>query len=106
MDDWKNQGLPLLISYKPNITTRKTPTEKSDSLKVDIKTQPGERDCETVSIYMPLLRTGSIEALLKFLTILLKIITGQDLSTGPQKYSMTWNLVVGEALRLFEQKAR
>ena len=80
--------------------------ENSYSLKVNIKTQPKERVSETVAIYMPLFRTGIPDALLKFFTILHKIVRFQDLSTGPQKYSMTWNLVVGEALRLFEQKAR
>ena len=55
-----------------------------------------------VLIYVLLFRTGSPEALLKFVTILHKIIRGQDLSTGPQKFGMTQNLVVGEDLRVFE----
>ena len=57
--------------------------DKSDSLKVDIKTQLGERDSETVEIYVLLFRTGSPEALLKCVTIIHKIIRGQDLSTVP-----------------------
>ena len=63
-------------------------------------------DSDTVEIYVTLLRTGSPKALLKFATILHNITRGQDLSMGPQKFGMTWNLVVGEALRVFEQKAR
>ena len=54
-----------------------------------------------VAIYMPLFRMVIPEVLLKFFTILHKIIRGQDLSTGPQKFGMTWNLVVVEALRVF-----
>ena len=57
--DWKNQGPPPLVSYKPGATIRKTPMEKSDSLKVDIKTQPGERYSDTMAIYMTLFWIGS-----------------------------------------------
>ena len=105
-EDWNNQVPTPPISYKPGKTIGKTPTEKLDYLKVDIKTQPGERDSETVAIYMTLLWTGSLEALLKFFTILHKIIRGQDLSMGPQKFGMKWNLVARESLQVFEQKAR
>ena len=89
------------ICYKPDPTIGRTTTEKLESLNVDIKTQPVERGSEMVSIYMPLFRMVIPEVLLKFVTILHKIIRGQDLSTGPQKFGMTWNLVVVEALRVF-----
>ena len=49
----KNRWLPPPISYKPDPTIVKTPAKKLDSLKVDIKTQPGERDSEKVAIYRP-----------------------------------------------------
>ena len=84
-EDRKSWGLPPPISYKPDATTGKTLTENSDSLKVDIKTQPGERYSEMVEIYVPLLWTGSPKSLLKFITILHKIIRGQDLSKGLPK---------------------
>ena len=77
-----------------------------ESLKVDIKTQPGERESNTVAVYGPLFWTGIPEALLKFVTILHNIIRGQDLSTEPQKFGMTRNLVIKEELRVFEQKAQ
>ena len=35
-----------------------------------------------------------------------KIIRVQYLSTGPQKFGMTRNLVLGKSLQVFEQKAR
>ena len=63
-----------------------------------------EKDSETVAIYVPLFWTGIPEALPKFVTILNKIIKGQDLSNGPQKYRMTRNIVIGEALQVFKQK--
>ena len=48
--------------------------DKLDSFKVYIKTQPQERDSETVEIYMPIFCTEIPEALLKFVMILNKII--------------------------------
>ena len=99
-----NRGMSPSISYKPDLTIGKTPADKSDSLKVDIKTQPGERDIKMVAIFIPLFRTGGPEALLNFATLLNKIVWGQDLSTGPQKFVMTRNLVIREALRVFDQK--
>ena len=51
---------------------------------------------------MPLFWTVSPEALLKFVTLLHKIIQGQDLSTGPPKFDITRNLVVGEAVQVFD----
>ena len=53
---------------------------------------------------MPLFRTGIPEALLKFVTLLHKIIQVQDLSKVPQKFGMTSNLLFIEALHVFEQK--
>ena len=38
--------------------------------------------------------------------ILHKIIQGQDLYTGLQTFTMTRKLILGEALRVFEQKTR
>ena len=101
-DNWKSRGPPLLIFYKPDPTIRNTPTDKLDSLNFDINTQPGERDSETVVIYVPLFWAESPESLLKFVTIIYKIILGQYLYTSPQKFGMTRNLVDGEALRFFE----
>ena len=56
-----------------------------------------------MNIYVPLFWTGSLEALLKFVTILNKIIKVYDRSTGPQKYEVTQDLVIGEDLQVFEQ---
>ena len=53
---------------------------------------------ESVAIYVPMFRTTSTESLLKFVTILNNIVKGQDLSTGPQKYGMTQNLVIADYL--------
>ena len=56
-----------------------------------------------VTIYVPLFWTGSHESLLKFITLLNKIIHGQDLATGPQKFGITRNIIIRDSLRVFEK---
>ena len=57
---------------------RKKPVDKQGSLKTDIKMQQGEKYIKIVSIYVPLFRTGSPEALLKLIIMFNKIINGED----------------------------
>ena len=72
--------------------------DKADSLKVNINNRSGQKYMESVAIYVPMFRTTSTESLLKFVTILNKIIKGQDLSMVPQNYGMTQNLVIVDDL--------
>ena len=79
-------------------------TDKLDSLKVNIKTQPGEMNIKTIVVYVLRFQTGIPESLLKFVTLLHKIIQDKDLPTRTKKFGMTGNLVVREALRVAEHK--
>ena len=63
----------------------------SDTLKLEIKTQPGQADSETVTLTVGILKDGTPEELLTFKTKLLKILKGQGLTTGPAQYAMTRN---------------
>ena len=58
------------------------------------KTQTGEQGSETMSIYVPLFRMVSTEALLKFIAEIQKIIKGKELYTGTHKYGITHNLLL------------
>ena len=60
-----------------------------EPLKVEIKTQPGDSNRDTVLLYIPLSKTGSYKSLLKFITVLKKIMKGQNLNNGPLCYYMT-----------------
>ena len=48
--DFRTRGPAPLIFYKSDKEIGNMPIYKEDSLKVDIKTQPGEKDSETVAI--------------------------------------------------------
>ena len=66
----------------------------------------GDVDSETISIYVLIFKSGSYEALLRFITLLNKIVNYHILTTVPQMYEMTKNLLAGEVGWVFEQQAR
>ena len=105
-NNMKIWGPPPPIYFKPDTTIRKTPSNKADFLKVDLKTKPGDTDNKMVAIYMPLLRTSTPEALLKFITLLNRILKGKYLSTVTQKYGMARNIMVAVVLQVFEKETR
>ena len=82
-DKLKSRGLPPSIFYNPDPTIGKSLSDRSGSLKVGIKIQPGYRGIKTVVIYMLLFKMGNTEAILKFIMLLNNITQGQDMSTGP-----------------------
>ena len=69
------------IFYKPYPTVNMKPGSKVDSINLYIKTRPSETGSKTVSLYIPVFRTGSEEAWIKFQTTLHKIIKLQSLNT-------------------------
>ena len=85
LQDIKNRGPLPPISFNPNPSIGKKPNKKGDSLKVNKKTQPGEIDRETVSIYVLILNTGSADSFLKFLFFLKKNPKGNNLQTATGK---------------------
>ena len=60
-------------------TVDKKPEYKSGSLNSKIKTQPGEKNSKSISLYVTVFKKGSLEGLLEFLTFIDKIIKGQRL---------------------------
>ena len=66
---WKTWGPSPLISYKADGTIGKTLTVKYDSLKVNIKTQPEDRDSKMVEICVTLFQAGTPEALFDIITL-------------------------------------
>ena len=77
--------------------------KKYDSLKVEMKTQLGNINSETVLIYVPILEKINDKALLKFLIFPNNIFKDNKLKTVPHHYSTTNNLFVGEAIQVFEK---
>ena len=60
-----------------------TPNKKQESLKVKIKIQLGETNIKIILIFIITVRVESLEALLKLLMILKKLLTGNNIKTSP-----------------------
>ena len=106
LQDIINHGSPPLIYFKLNTTIGKKLDKNKYSFKVNIKTQLGDVHIKMVFIHITIINTRSSEFLLKFLRFLNKILKDHNLNTGPKLYAMIKNLLAGEALQFFEQKAR
>ena len=63
----------MLILLKPTKESgNNTSNKKADTLKLEIKTQPGDANSEKVTLTVEILKDGSPEELLKFKTKLEK----------------------------------
>ena len=106
IQDLKNHCSPPSISFKPDLAIGIKHGEMWNSLKVDMKTFPGEKNRKIVFLYISIFNNSFSKAPLKFLFILKKIIKVNNLTKVSQCYAMTKNLMAREALHIFHQKAR
>ena len=72
LQDLNNRWLLTPISFKLDPEIGKKHDKKQDSLKVDIKTRPGEIKIEMLSFYIPIYKAFLVKALSKFLVLLKK----------------------------------
>ena len=79
--------------------------EKDQYMTFKLKTDPGNRNSAEYSLSVPYFRDGSPEEWLKFVMNLKRLFEGQNITTGPLKFSMARKLLIGESLSLFEEKA-
>ena len=79
--------------------------EKDDYVSLKLKTVPRSSTSAEYSLNVPYFRSGTPEEWLKFLTNMERVFIGQNLSTGPHKFSMARRLLIGESLSHFEKKA-
>ena len=97
----RNHCPPPMIYFKTKPLIGKKPDKNFDSLRVEIKIQPGKIDSKVVSIYVPFLNTGSSGSLLKFLVLVNNIIKSQNVTTVSQRYDRTKNIFLGEPMKVF-----
>jgi len=80
--------------------------KKSEFLKLNLKSNPGNPNSETYSICIPYFKHGTPSGWIFFNKTFKKIIVGQNLKTGSAKYTMARTLLQGDALRIFEKAAK
>ena len=62
---------------------------------------PTDKDLTMYDLAVPYFKTGNTEKFLRFLDVIEKACTGQDCTTGPQKFSLMGRLLQGDALEAF-----
>jgi hypothetical protein len=106
------------ITYKPMSGSKKQltapimlerPSSKTLSssrlFKAELRTNPADVDSAKNTISFPYFKDGSPEELIDLRKNLEKVFLGQALTTGPQQYAMARQVLQGEALALFNNKA-
>ena len=78
--------------------------EKDDYMTFKLKTNPASRNIAEYSLNVPYFRDGSPEEWLKFLMNLKRLFEGQNITTGPHKFTMVRRLLIGESLSLLKKK--
>ena len=76
--------------------------EKGEYTTVKLRVSGNDPQSATREIAMPYFKNGTPEELLVFFSLFDEIVEGQNLTTGPQKYSAMRNLLQGSSLSWFQ----
>ena len=79
--------------------------EKDQYLSLKLRSIPGRATSAEYTLNVPYFQSGTAEEWLKFLQSLDRVFTGQNLTTGPNKFSMARRLLAGDSLSHFDKKA-
>ena len=79
--------------------------KKTEVLKLDLKSNPSNEDSGTYEFTIPFFKTGTPEQWLEFEDNLARVLTGQNMTTGPSKYAMTRRVLKGDSLTAFNTAA-
>ncbi len=79
--------------------------DKSDQLTFKLRSNPGNADSATYELTVAYFRTGTPEEWLLVRKAILEICTGQNLTTGPQRFTLARRVLKGDALAAFNDQA-
>ena len=79
---------------------------KRDSLVMKLRSDPTDPNSQTYELTVKLFRTGSPETWLLFIKDVKRILIGQNILQIAGKFSMVHQLLLGDALAVFNQGAQ
>ena len=79
--------------------------EKSDQLTFKLRSNPTNADSATYELTVAYFRTGTPEEWLLVRKAILEICTEQNLTTGPQRFTLARRVLKGDALAAFNDQA-
>jgi len=95
----------ILIAPIPLERPDKKPLRKDESLTFKLRNNPAEADSTTYEFTIRFFETGTPEECLDFVRDTKRVITGQNITTGPAKYALIRRLLKGDALAAFNRAA-
>ena len=78
---------------------------KGEYITLKLRTIPNDEGSATHDLIVPYFSTGTPEEWLRWKRDLGRVLQGQNVTTGPGKYSMTRRLLEGDALAAFNAAA-
>ena len=101
-DYQQRKFVPPPIPYE---RPEKKELKKSEYVTMKLRSDPAEAESQTYELAVPYFRSGTPEEWLLFVRALQKVIVGQNITTGPNKYAMARRLLEGDALAKFNEVA-
>ena len=80
-------------------------SQKAPTHKLELRVNPADLNSDTYRTEIKVFGHGSPEEWFGFHRDYKKVEAGQQLNTGPMRFATMWNLLEGEAQRVFEGEA-
>jgi hypothetical protein len=119
--EYRNTVFPIVKVSQPNTKTGRKPfvpppiplerpavkeLKKQEYLTMKLRSDPTDANSQTYDLTIQFFRTGTPEEWLLFQRDLHRVLTGQNITTGPQKFTMIRRLITGDTLAVFNKAAQ
>ena len=101
----KSSPKRILIAPIPLERPEKKKLSKDEYLTFKLRNNPAEADSTTYESTVPFFSEGNPEETLDFVTDIRRVINGQNITTGPARYTVMRRLLKGDALAAFNTAA-
>jgi hypothetical protein len=102
INDGKRFVPPPIPLIRPEAGTIK----KTECLTLKLRSDPAVADSQTYELTVKFFSTGTPEEWLIFRRDLARVLTGQNITSGPAKYAMARRLLLGDTLATFNKAAQ
>ena len=104
-DGRQNKSVPRIVPPIPLEKPEKKPLAKGEYHTYKLRANPTETTSPTYELSVPFFSNGTCEEYMKFRTNFDKVCKGQNITTGPGRFTLARRLLEGEALMSFENEA-
>jgi hypothetical protein len=95
----------MVIPPIPLARSNEEKTKLTDTCKFKLWSNPGDKESLTYEVVVKFFKSGTPEEYIQTVIALERIFKGQDITTGPDQYSMCRKVFLNEALTAFNNAA-